>query len=101
MRRLPGADCERSKYFKGSAGEGTPRLMTLGLTIWDGVQSNSRTSLTFLLIAWFSPAEEAKRPICSGFLRFARERKRGYTNRPETGPTEECEQSVPVNDRGA
>src|SRR5207248_1707198 len=32
-------------------------------------------SLTFLLRAWFSPAEEAKRPICSGFLRFQPERK--------------------------
>jgi len=60
MRRLPGADCERSKYFKGSAGEGTPRLMTLGLTIWDGVQPNSRTRAESLLrerlssLAWIT-----------------------------------------------
>src|SRR5207249_844774 len=51
-------------------------------------------SLTFLLIGWFSPAEEAKRPICSGFLRFRPERKGVYTNRPGNGPTEECEKPV-------
>src|SRR5205807_8167472 len=59
------------------------------------------TSLTFLLIGWFSPAEEAKRPICSGFLRFRPERKGVYTNRPGNGPTEECEKSVLVEDPGA
>src|SRR5437879_9431679 len=58
-------------------------------------------SLTFLLIGWFSPAEEAKRPICSGFLRFRPERKGVYTNRPGNGPTEECEKSVLVEDPGA
>src|SRR6266851_2632174 len=58
-------------------------------------------SLTFLLIAWFSPAGEAKRPICSGFLRFRPERKGVYTNRPENGPTEECGKSVLVEDPGA
>src|SRR5437899_12891996 len=60
-----------------------------------------RPSLTFLLIGWFSPAEEAKRPICSGFLRFRPERKGVYTNRPGNGPTEECEKSVLVEDPGA
>src|SRR5207244_11772156 len=58
-------------------------------------------SLTFLLIGWFSPAEEAKRPICSGFLRFRPERKGVDTNRPGKGPTEECEKSVLVEDPGA
>src|SRR6266699_5697054 len=58
-------------------------------------------SLTFLLIGWFSPAEEAKRPICSGFLRFRPERKGVYTNRLGNGPTEECEKSVLVEDPGA
>src|SRR5437667_12708992 len=52
-------------------------------------------------LAWFLPQEEAKRPICSGFLRFRSERKGVYTNRPENGPTEECEKSVLVEDRGA
>ena|SRR5207253_684698 len=61
----------------------------------------STASLTFLLIGWFSPAEEAKRPICSGFLRFRPERKGVYTNRPGNGPTEECEKSVLVEDPGA
>src|SRR5207237_4667970 len=55
-------------------------------------------SLTFLLIAWFSPAEEAKRPICSGFLRFQPERKGVYTNRPENGPAGESGKSVAVED---
>src|SRR5205823_4184998 len=63
--------------------------------------NQERPSLTFLLIGWFSPAEEAKRPICSGFLRFRPERKGVYTNRPGNGPTEECEKSVLVEDPGA
>src|SRR6266705_1605582 len=52
-------------------------------------------------LAWFLPQEEAKRPICSGVLRFGYERKGVYTNRPENGPTEECETSVLVEARGA
>src|SRR5205807_732885 len=59
------------------------------------------SSLTFLLMAWFSAAEEAKRPICSGFVRFRPERKGVYTNRPENDPTEQCEKSVLVEDPGA
>src|SRR5207302_4571406 len=55
-------------------------------------------SLTFL--GWISPAEEAKRAICSGFLRFRPARRGVKINRPGNGQTEKGKKSVLVKDQG-